>query len=306
MPSVDRIERPPYDHFIDTPIASAAEGYYATLLHELVHWTSRPDTSATRSSCNVDASRGRGNCNKGGTSRRRWLASIRAEAGRCRGRLSALKRGKDIVTIDLASQSGRSHMNELISGTDVLVTQSRPGILEKLGLAATDLIARYPRLIVCSISGYGQNGPRAHESGHDLNYVASAGLLGLGSAPTVPPVLLADIAGGTYPAVINILLALRQRDITGTGSHLDISMTDAMFVFAWEALASRWGAGSVPPDRLRFNGTSPRYRHYATRDDRFIVVAALEERFWQRFVKVIGLEPRMPTIRMIHPPRLKR
>ncbi len=200
-----------------------------------------------------------------------------------------LNRGKAIVTIDLKSLSGLSQIRELIAHTDVLVTQSRPGTLEKRGLAAGDLMAAHPRLIVCSISGYGQDGPRAYESGHDLNYAASAGLLGLGGAPAVPPVLLADIAGGTYPAVINILLALRRRDLTGKGSHLDIAMTDAMLVFAWETLAWQWATGSVPPERLHFTGASPRYRIYETRDARFVAVAAVEEPLWQRFVKAIGL-----------------
>ena len=103
--------------------------------------------------------------------------------------------------------------------------------------------------IYCSITGYGQTGPRADEAGHDLNYIGHTGLLALNPGPpdrpVVPPALIADIAGGTLPAVMNILLALRQRDQSGQGCHLDIAMTDAMFTFASHALASGHATGAV-------------------------------------------------------------
>ena len=106
------------------------------------------------------------------------------------------------------------------------------------------------KLIYCSITGYGQTGPRAGEAGHDLNYIGHTGLLALNPGPpdrpVVPPALIADIAGGTLPAVMNILLALRQRDQSGQGCHLDIAMTDAMFTFAGHALASGHATGAIP------------------------------------------------------------
>ncbi len=129
--------------------------------------------------------------------------------------------------------------------------------MDKLGFGYDALRKAHPRLIYCSITGYGQSGPRAQEAGHDLNYIGNAGLLGLAPGPAdrpvVPPALVADIGGGAFPAVINILLALRQRDRTGQGCHLDIAMTDAMFTFAWHALARRWATGSRCRARARAN-----------------------------------------------------
>ena len=106
-----------------------------------------------------------------------------------------------------------------------------------------------PKLIYCSISGYGQSGPRADEAGHDVNYIGNTGLLDLQpgpiDAPVLPPALIADIAGGSFPAVINILLALRARDQSGQGCFIDIAMTDAMFTFAWYALAFGSVGGTI-------------------------------------------------------------
>ena len=126
------------------------------------------------------------------------------------------------------------------------------------------------KLIYCSITGYGQTGPRAGEAGHDLNYIGHTGLLALNPGPldrpVVPPALIADIAGGTFPAVMNMLLALRQRDRSGQGCHLDIAMTDAMFTFAGHALASGHATGQFPGmGGARLTGGSPRYQLYPTR-----------------------------------------
>jgi crotonobetainyl-CoA:carnitine CoA-transferase CaiB-like acyl-CoA transferase len=155
-----------------------------------------------------------------------------------------------------------------------------------------------PRLIYCSITGYGQRGPRAGEAGHDLNYIGSTGLLALNPGPpdrpVVPPGLIADIAGGTLPAVINILLALRKRDRTGQGSHIDIAMTDAMFTFAAHALAVGQATGQFPGlGGARLSGGSPRYQIYPTRDGKFVCCAALEQRFWEPFAAAIGLAPEL-------------
>ena len=133
----------------------------------------------------------------------------------------------------------------MLEDADILVEQFRPGVMEKLGLGYETLRKDHPRLIYCSITGYGQSGPRAQQAGHDLNYIGNTGLLGLAPGPAdrpvVPPALIADIGGGAFPAVINILLALRRARSTGQGCHLDIAMTDAMFTFAWHALASDLG-----------------------------------------------------------------
>jgi alpha-methylacyl-CoA racemase len=206
-----------------------------------------------------------------------------------------LNRGKQSLVLDLKSAADRDKLTPLLKRADILVEQFRPGVMARLGLGADAVRAINPKLICCSITGYGQTGPRADEAGHDLNYIGSTGLLALNPGPldrpVVPPALIADIAGGTMPAVMNILLALRQRDRTGEGCHLDIAMTDAMFSFAGHALASGY-AGEFPGmGGARLSGGSPRYQLYPTRDGKLVCCAALEQRFWEPFTAAIGLAP---------------
>ncbi len=208
---------------------------------------------------------------------------------------SLLNRGKMTLTLDLKSSEGAAELRSLIEGADILVEQFRPGIMVKLGFDYEAVRAINPKLIYCAITGYGQNGPRANEGGHDLNYIANTGLLALQPGPldrpVVPPALVADIAGGTFPAVINILLALRQRDLTGEGCYLDIAMTDAIFTFAWRALSGTWASGSLATSgQGELTGASPRYRLYPAKDGGIVACAALEDHFWQRFALVIGLD----------------
>jgi crotonobetainyl-CoA:carnitine CoA-transferase CaiB-like acyl-CoA transferase len=207
-----------------------------------------------------------------------------------------LNRGKQILTIDLKDAAGRAQLEPLLARADVVVEQFRPGVMERLGLGYDALREKYPRLIYCSVSGYGQSGPRAREAGHDINYIGNTGVLDLQPGPrahpVVPPVLVADIAGGSFPAVINILLALRARDKTGRGCHLDIAMSDAMFTFAWYALAIGQATGKFPePGELGLVGASPRYQIYPAKDGRLVACGALEQKFWQAFTGAIGLPP---------------
>ena len=207
-----------------------------------------------------------------------------------------LNRGKEGLTLDLKSEADRDKLKPLIARADILVEQFRPGVMARLGLGYEDVRELNPKLIYCSISGYGQSGPRADEAGHDLNYIGATGLLDLQPGPVekpvVPPMLAADIAGGTFPAVINILLALCARDQSGQGCHLDIAMTDAMFTFAWYALALGTASGRFPkPGELMLAGGSPRYQLYPTKDGRIVACGALEQKFWLAFAQVIGLAP---------------
>jgi crotonobetainyl-CoA:carnitine CoA-transferase CaiB-like acyl-CoA transferase len=208
---------------------------------------------------------------------------------------SLLNRGKKTLILDLKSADGAAALRSLLQGADILVEQFRPGAMTKLGFGYDAVRELNPRLVYCSITGYGQSGPRAHEAGHDLNYIANTGLLsfqpGPPDGPVVPPALIADIAGGTFPAVINILLALRQRDLTGQGCHLDIAMTDAMFVFAWRALSGYWASGSIARSgQGELTGDSPRYQLYPAKDGGLVACAALEDHFWRRFASAIGLD----------------
>jgi alpha-methylacyl-CoA racemase len=217
-----------------------------------------------------------------------------------------LNRGKKMLALDLKSASDRVKLMPLLKRADVLVEQFRPGVMARLGFGYDEVRTINPRIVYCSISGYGQSGPRAGEAGHDLNYIGNTGVLALQPGPreqpTVPPMLVADIAGGSFPAVINILLARRARDQSDEGTHLDIAMTDAMFTFAWYALALGQASGRFPgPGELRLTGGSPRYALYPTKDGKLVACGALEQKFWERFTQAIGLpaqlidEERDPT-----------
>jgi crotonobetainyl-CoA:carnitine CoA-transferase CaiB-like acyl-CoA transferase len=205
-----------------------------------------------------------------------------------------LNRGKKSLTLDLKSETDRASLAPLIKRADIMMEQFRPGVMARLGLGYADTRALNPRLIYCSISGYGQSGPRVDEAGHDINYIGNTGLLDLQPGPierpVVPPMLAADIAGGSLPAVINILLALRARDRSGQGCHLDIAMTDAMFTFAWYALAFGTVTGRFPKSgELSLAGGSPRYQLYPTSDGKIVACGAIEQKFWIAFATAIGL-----------------
>jgi crotonobetainyl-CoA:carnitine CoA-transferase CaiB-like acyl-CoA transferase len=215
---------------------------------------------------------------------------------------AVLNRGKRSLTVDLKSEEGHRAARELVACADVLVEQFRPGVMDRLGLGYAEVAAINPRIVYCSITGYGQRGPRAGIAGHDLNYVAETGLLSLLEEPSLPPALLADIGGGAYPAVVNILLALLNRQRTGHGCHIDISMADGVFTWMYSALASGLGAGSWPrPGDELLTGGSPRYQLYRTADERYLAAAPLEERFWTAFCNVVGLDE--PLRDDVHDPR---
>ena len=220
---------------------------------------------------------------------------------------AVLNAGKECITLDLKQEPDRDRLATLIAQADIVIEQFRPGVMARLGLDPAVLGERHPGLIYCAVTGYGQDGPRSAEAGHDLNYQALTGLLSLSpgtpEAPAIPPALTADIAGGAMPAVINILLALRRRDLTGRGCRIDIAMADAMFTFAWLALAQGHAhaanAGEAadeaqdhgfPGSRdTMLTGASPRYQLYPTADDAFLAVGALEQKFWDTFCDAIAL-----------------
>ncbi len=185
-------------------------------------------------------------------------------------------------------------MTPIIQKADVLIEQFRPGVMDRLGLGYAAVHDINPRLVYCSITGWGQYGPKSQEAAHDLNYMAETGLLGLAKgadgAPVLPPILAADIAAGSYPALINILLALRQREKTGQGVHLDVAMGENLFSMAYWGLGNGFGAGEWPKSgEETVTGGSPRYQIYRTSDHLYVAAAPLEEKFWNNFSNLIDL-----------------
>jgi len=205
-----------------------------------------------------------------------------------------LNRGKTSVALDLKSAQGVDRLQPLLDTADVLVEQFRPGVMSRLGLGYEQLVGRNPGLIYCSITGYGQEGLRAQQAAHDLNYVADSGMLHLTSDsanPVLPPALVADVGGGAYPAVMNILLALHQRRQTGQGAYLDIGMADNVFPFMYWAFAQAQAGAPLAPGRDAMSGGSARYQMYPTRDNRTVAAAPLEQKFWDSFCDLLDLEP---------------
>lgn len=205
-----------------------------------------------------------------------------------------LNRGKQSIAIDLKAPDAVERLTSLIKTADVIVEQFRPGVMERLGLGYEAVRKLNPKIVYCSITGWGQTGPKAQVAAHDLNYMAETGVLGLSAgadgAPVLPPVLAADVAGGTMPAVINILLALRQRDLTGYGCHLDVAMGDSLFTFLYWALGEGFSGNGWPKaGGALVTGGSPRYQIYRTADDRYIAAAPLEDKFWDNFTRIIDL-----------------
>lgn len=205
-----------------------------------------------------------------------------------------LNRGKRSIEIDLKKPGAASRILALAESADVVIEQFRPGVMDRLGVGYEAMRQVNPKCIYCAISGYGQQGRRADVAGHDLNYVAEAGLLAVTSDrhgdPVMPHTQLADIGAGSYPAVINILLALYRAQTTGTGAFLDVAMTEQTFPFLWQALTHGWATGTMAdPSELPLLGGSPRYGLYATADGRMLALGALEDRFWDNFCDLVDL-----------------
>ncbi|MCC6899041.1 MAG: CoA transferase [Polyangiaceae bacterium] len=211
----------------------------------------------------------------------------------------ALNRGKRSAVLDLKSARGRAVFERILPRYDVLFEQFRPGVLARLGLAHERLLELHPTLVVCALTGYGQTGPLRDRAGHDLNYLARAGLVGLSGPadqkPAVPPFQLADVSGGLW-SVIAILSALRERERTGKGSILDIAMLDSVIPFATIGLSKLLG-GELPErgGELLSGGIAP-YDTYLTADGQVMTLGSLEPKFLMKFCAVAGIEIDMSAL----------
>ncbi|MBK6690480.1 MAG: CoA transferase [Deltaproteobacteria bacterium] len=202
----------------------------------------------------------------------------------------ALNQGKRSVALDLKQPEAKVALRALVARADVLVDSFRPGVLERLDLDPLQLMAEHPRLIYCAITGFGRTGPDAQRPGHDLGYVARAGVLGLSGPaahPVAPGVQIADI-GAALVAVAGINAALLLRAQTGRGSVVDASLLEAALNFAAFPF-SAFAAGETPQrGQELLDGSRPCYGVYRCRDG-FLAVSALEPKFWQAFLQVVEL-----------------
>ena len=207
---------------------------------------------------------------------------------------SYLNRNKKALALDLKRPQAKDIIHRLIADYDILVEQFRPGVMARLGLDYETLKQINPKLIYCSITGYGQTGPLKDRAGHDINYLALAGIADYsrrqGEAPVPQAVQIADVAGGSHHAVMGILAAVIERAGTGLGQHLDISMTDC--AFSLNALfASGYLGGGIEPqaEETMLNGGSF-YDYFETSDGRYLSVGSLEPQFLMALCSALQLE----------------
>ena len=203
-----------------------------------------------------------------------------------------LQRSKRSLALDLKQSDAREIIYQLIQEYDIIVEQFRPGVMDKLGIGYEKLKEINPRVIYCSITGYGQTGPLRNRAGHDNNYLAIAGVASYSSRKNEVPVpagiQVADLAGGSLPSVIGLLAAVYHREKTGEGQYIDISMTDAVF-----SLNAMYGTGYLAggkepePESEMLNGGSF-YDYYETLDHRYLSVGSLEPQFQTRLCQLIG------------------
>lgn len=205
---------------------------------------------------------------------------------------NSLNRNKKSVTLNLKTEAGRDLLLRLAENADVLVEGNRPGVMKRLGLGWDTLHARNPRLVMCSITGYGQDGPFAARAGHDINYMATAGGLGLNGSQGGPPVPLsvqvADVGGGGLQPAVAILGALVAVQRGGEGRWLDVSMTDGAVSWMSLILAARSGGEAVARGDQRLAGRHACYRVYACKGGGFYSVGALEPKFWGALCIAVG------------------
>jgi crotonobetainyl-CoA:carnitine CoA-transferase CaiB-like acyl-CoA transferase len=215
----------------------------------------------------------------------------------CSALFLALNRNKRSIRIDLKQAAGREVLLTLVREHDVVLESFRPGVLDRLGVGFEAMRDVNPKLVLCSITGYGQDGPLRDRAGHDMNYLALTGVLGLTGEPGGPPVQpagqIADLGGGALMAAFGILAALRAAERTGQGQIVDVAMADG--ALSWLALvAARYlnAEGADPPQRgrLELAGGLACYRPYACADGGWVALGALEPKFWTAWCRGVGRE----------------
>ena len=205
-----------------------------------------------------------------------------------------LGRNKKSMFLNLKTEAGKDVVRQLVKEYDIIIEQFRPGVMDKLGLGYDELKKVNPRLIYCSLTGYGQTGPLRNAAGHDINYMARSGMISHAGRKETGPSLMnfqvADIAAGSLNSVVGILAAVNYRRNTGKGQYIDISMMDGCVPFNSIDGASFLVSGEEPRvEAERLNGGCM-YDFYQTKDKKYMSVGSLEPQFWQRFCMAIERE----------------
>ena len=204
----------------------------------------------------------------------------------------AVNRGKRSIAVDLKSEEGREVLLRLVDRADALIEGFRPGVLDRLSLGWPTLHARNPRLVLCSLSGYGQTGPLSQRAGHDLNYIAMTGVLDqirAGGKLAIPNLQIGDLLGGTLSALATMLIAMLGAQRSGKGVHVDVAMTDGLLAHHLFPHASVDSGIDPVAEQTLLTGGVACYQIYRTSDQHHLAVGALELKFWQAFCEAVGL-----------------
>ena len=222
-----------------------------------------------------------------------YARTMGARTGETSAFFKLVNRNKRALRLDLKQPEGVAVFRRLTLSADVVIEGFRPGVMDKLGIGYAALAAINPRIVFCSISGYGQDGPYAQRAGHDINYIGYAGVLdqigAAGGPPVVPNFQIGDLLGGALAPLVGLLAAVIDARATGRGRHVDVAMTDAVFAHAVFPLAGLLARLAPPPrgaDLL--SGGVPCYGVYATADGRHMAVGALEKKFWELLCDTLG------------------
>jgi crotonobetainyl-CoA:carnitine CoA-transferase CaiB-like acyl-CoA transferase len=212
---------------------------------------------------------------------------------------NALGRNKRSLGLNLKSDDARQVFYQLARDADVVVEGFRPGVVKRLGVDYETLAALNPRIVYLSLSGFGQTGPYAPLVGHDINYIAIGGALGVtgrpGGPPAIPMNLLADFAGGGLFAAFAIVVALRARDLSGRGQYIDMAMSDGVLSLLTAAAGGVLAGGPPPlPGQSLLNGAAPHYNVYECADGGWFSLGSLEPWFWENLCRAMGREDFIP------------
>lgn len=203
-----------------------------------------------------------------------------------------VNRNKRSVVLNLKADEGRKIFLRLAEKADIILEGFRPGVVERLGISYKEVAKINPRIIYCSLSGYGQDGPYRNRPGHDINYIALGGILGVtgkrGSPPVIPGGQIADLTGG-FLAALSLMLGLWAREKTRKGQYIDVAMLDGVLSWLPLYLGQYMADGKIPRrGEMLLNGGYACYNVYETKDGAYMTLGALEPHFWEAFCKEVG------------------
>lgn len=229
----------------------------------------------------------------GGRMARERSADVDEDAAKRNAAFNALNRNKRSIALNLKDETARKVLRDLVVDADVFVEGFRPGVVSRLGCDYDTLSGINPRLVYCSLSGYGQDGPYSRLVGHDINYISVGGALGIigqpGGPPVIPYNIIADFAGGGLHAATAILAAIIARGHTGRGQYVDVAMSDGVAYMLASMMSAYFSDGVIAtPGAMSLNGAAPYYNVYECRDGRYLSIGCIEPWFWVALCQALG------------------